>query len=274
MNQQHATWNGSAGRSWVDAQETLDEMFQPFEDLLVDAALARPRAHVLDVGCGTGSTIVAVQERLGSGARCVGVDISQPMLDQARRRAASSALRPTFIRADAELYSFERESFDLVLSRFGVMFFSDAARAMANLRRASRAGAELHFLVWRSPAENPFMTTAERAAAAVLPHIPPRVPDAPGQFGFADANRVSRLLKDGGWADVVISPVDVECSFAAQALPLYATRLGPVGSALHDSDEPTKARVLAAVLPAFAAYVHGATVRFNAACWSISAHAA
>src|SRR4051812_11263886 len=80
-------WNGAAGCAWVEAQDTVDRMYKPIEDLLVDAIVAGSPGRVLDVGCGTGATTVAVARRLGADGECVGVDISEPMLDAARARA-------------------------------------------------------------------------------------------------------------------------------------------------------------------------------------------
>ena len=272
-DEQKALWNGAAGHSWVEAQEALDRMFQPFEDLLVEAVAAQPRACVLDVGCGTGSTTLAIQRSLGAGSECVGLDISEPMLARARSRAEQDGAQLTFICADAERHVFERSSFDMIVSRFGVMFFTDPVRAFANLRHAARPDAELCCTVWRSLSENPFMTTAERAAAGILPHIPARDADAPGQFAFADPNRVRRILEESGWDAIDILPIDVECSFPEQDLVRYATRLGPLGRVLQTADEQTKARTLAVVREAFEPYVHGPTVRFAAACWRVGARA-
>ena len=159
------------------------------------------------------------------------------------------------------------------MSRFGVMFFDDSVRAFANLRRATRAGGELRCVVWRSPDENPFMTTAERAAAPLLPSVPSRVPDAPGQFAFADATRVRRILEESGWAGIEIQPITVACTMPASALNQYATRFGPLGRVLDEADERTRARVVEAVLAAFTPYVHDAEVRYDAACWMIAARA-
>ncbi len=115
------------------------------------------------------------------------------------------------------------------------------------------------------------MTTAERAAAPILPNIPAREPEAPGQFAFADPNRVRRILDESGWADIDIRPIDVECTFPETELARYATRFGPLGRFLHEADEHTKDRVIRAVRPAFEPFVHGALVRFSAACWKVSA---
>ena len=270
---QKALWNGTAGCAWVDAQETLDRMYEPIEKLLTDAIVAGAPRRVLDVGCGTGATTLAVARRLGAHGECVGVDVSEPMLAAARGRAARAGTPATFVRADAQTHPFEPASFDAVMSRFGVMFFDDPVRAFANLRRASRAGAELRCVVWRSPDENPFMTTAERAAAPLLPSVPPRVADAPGQFGFASSERVQRILEQSGWTGIDIQPIDVDCTFPERELTRHATRFGPLARVLDDADEGTRARVVETVRAAFEPYVHGAEVRFVAACWTIAARA-
>lgn len=272
-DEQSALWNGASGHSWVEAQELLDHMFAPFEELLVAAASAKPRQRILDVGCGTGSTTLAVERRLGPECECVGVDISEPMLEHARNRAQRAGARVEFICADAQQHAFERGSFDMILSRFGVMFFSDSVRAFANLRSAARPKAELCVIAWRSVSENPFMTAAERAVAPILPALPARDLDGPGQFHFADSNRVRRILEDSGWSEIDIRPIDLDCSFPESELMDYVARFGPLGRAMRELDEQTKARVLAAIRPAFAQYVQGSTVRFVAACWKIGASA-
>jgi SAM-dependent methyltransferase len=273
-DEQAALWNGDAGRAWVDAQRVLDGLFQPFEDQLVAAVSAAPARRVLDVGCGTGATTLAIARTLGDGGQCVGVDISEPMLELARARAARERVPAIFVRADAGSYVFEPGAFDLIVSRFGVMFFDDFERAFTNLRRAVRPGGALRVIAWRSPAENPFMTTAERAAAPLLPKMPPRQVDGPGQFAFGERARVERLLARAGWSDIDVQPVDVPLVLAEADLGLYISRLGPLGRMLADADEPTRTRVLSTVRGAFDPYVHGAEVRFDAACWTIGARSA
>lgn len=267
---QTALWNGTAGQAWIDTKAALDQMFQPLEDHLVDAVTARGARRVLDVGCGTGSTTLAVARKLGAGGHCVGADISEPMIAVARQHQTPSA---RFIVADAQTHAFDPSSFDMIVSRLGVMFFDDPVAAFANLRRAASPGATLWFVAWRSAADNPFMTTAERAAGPLLPNLPPRQPGAPGQFAFADRERVAAILTAGGWADVDIRPLDVACAFPQHELMPYLSRLGPVGRALQDADAATRARALEAMRSAFDAYVHGPEVRFTAACWVVCARA-
>jgi SAM-dependent methyltransferase len=270
---QVALWNGVAGHAWVEAQEVLDRMFKPFENLLTEFVAAESADRVLDIGCGTGTTTLAAARSLGASGRSVGIDISEPMIALARTRAERDRLRATFIEGDAQSHAFEPASFDAIISRFGVMFFDDSVGAFTHLRRAARDGARLRCVVWRSAAENPFMTTAERAAAPLLPDLPARRPDAPGQFAFADERRVSGILKESGWSDVDITPVDVVCTFSERDLVLYLTRLGSVGVILERTEEPLRSRVIETLRIAFEPFVHGTEVRFNAACWVVSARA-
>ena len=273
-HQQATLWNGVAGRAWVDTQEVLDGMYEPFERMLVEAVRQSSASRVLDVGCGTGSTTLAVARLLGAKGRCIGVDVSGPMIEAARARAEQDGMQASFIRADAQSYPFEASSFDMIISRFGVMFFGEPVEAFRNVRRAATDAAELRFVAWRSAADNPFMTTAERAAASLLPNVPPRQPGAPGQFAFANSDRVQTILNESGWTAIEVRPVDVECAFPEKELVGYFTRLGPVGLVLQEADESIRAQVIETVRVAFEPYVHGDEVRFTAACWMVSAKAA
>ncbi len=264
-------WNGVSGRAWVDEQQLLDRTYEPIEKLLAAAVAASGARAVLDVGCGAGVTTMAAARSLGAGGRAVGVDISEPLIEVARARAARAGVAAQFIRADAQVHPFEPASFDLMISRFGVMFFGDPVAAFANLRRAAAPGCGLRLVAFRSLAENPFMTTAERAAAPFLPNLPPRKPDAPGQFAFADADRVRRILEGAGWSGVALAPLDVACAFPVADLERFFTRLGPLGQVLRDADESTRQRIIRDVHVAFEPYVRDAEVRFTPACWLISA---
>lgn len=274
-DEQAQLWNGPAGHAWVDMQASLDRLFRPLEDLLVDAVVAAsPSGRVLDVGCGTGATTLAIARLHGAQRHCTGLDISAPMIAAARTRAEREGIAPPrFICANAQTHAFEPDSFDMIVSRLGVMFFDDPVRAFANMRHAARDGAQLRFIAWRSAAENPFMTTAERAAAPLLPHLPARQPGAPGQFAFADRQRVQALLEASGWAGIDIQPIDVACALPEQDLLAYLSRLGPVGLALQTADEATRAEVIATVRAAFEPFVHGDEVRLTAACWMVGARA-
>ena len=267
-----ALWNGAAGRAWLASQDLLDRTLRPFEDLLVQAVSATSATRVLDVGCGTGATTVAVARQLGAMGRSTGIDISDPVIAAARARAEREGMPVSFICADAQSHPFERAGFDMIVSRFGVMFFKDSIQAFENLRSSTAENGQLRFIAWRSVAENPFMTTAERAAAPLLT-LPAREPDTPGPFYFADPLRVQSILKESGWTEVDIRPLDVICSFPEEQLVAYFTTLGPVGLALQEAGGHIREQVIEMARPAFDPYVCGSDVRFTAACWMVSARA-
>lgn len=268
---QAARWNGVGGAAWIEEQEMVDRLFKPIEDRLaqeVDEAGAR---HVLDVGCGTGTTTLAAARRLETGGECIGIDISQPMIAVAQARAERDGAAARFVPADAQTYAFEPASFDMIVSRFGVMFFDDPLAAFANLRSATRKTGRLRVFTWRGAEENPFMTTAERAAASLLADLPARRPDGPGQFALADPNHIQRILGESGWSGIDIRPFDFEGVLPEAQLVRYFTRFGPLGLVLGHADERTRSRIIEAVRPAFDPYMHGNQARFTAACWMVSA---
>lgn len=274
-NEQKTIWNGDAGSAWVETQQLVEQMFKPIEALLLEDICASGQAvkRVLDVGCGTGGTTLAVSRQLGARGLCVGLDISQQMIAAAEASAKEQALATRFVCEDAQTYAFAPATFDLIISRFGVMFFEDSIMAFKNLRRAASAQAECRFIAWRSADENPFMTAAERAAKPQLPQLPERTPDEPGQFAFANQQRILEILQRSGWRGIKIEAVDIACSFAEQDLLLYLSRMGPVGRLLLQQDEATRKQVIEAARDAFEPYVFGDRVVFTAACWKVTAHA-
>lgn len=272
--QQAAHWNDAGGRTWVEMQDLLDRMLAPFEARLTAEAFPGEGRRVLDIGCGAGATTLAMARRVGPDGRAQGVDISGPLVAAARERAGAAGLRnATFIEADAQTHDFEPAGFDAAISRFGVMFFEAPAAAFTNIRRAVRPDGALTFVAWRSPMENPFMMAAAVAAAPFLPAMAPPEPDAPGQFGFADGDRVRRILQSAGWRGADVAPLDLACEVAEADLMAYVTRMGPAGAVLRDADAATRAAVTEALETAFRPFVREGAARFTAACWLVTARA-
>ncbi len=268
---QSQRWNDRTGRSWVELGHLLDRLFEAFVPLLLDEIEPVAGLRIMDVGCGAGALTLAAA---GRGAEGLGVDISRPLIEAARSRARSLRIESAhFLEADAQTHQFETESFDALVSRFGVMFFADPAAAFRNLRCAVSPGGRLAIAAWRSPAENDFMTAAERAVADLLPSLPHRVENAPGQFGFADPARMRSILAEGGWAEVEARPVDVECRLTEPELGLYARRMGPVADLLPSLDETTRSEVERRIDAAFRAFVRDGEASFTAACWLVTARA-
>jgi len=272
-----ALWKTVGGRNWVASQQLVDHLFQPIEVLLAEAVQAQSPRRVLDIGCGTGGTTRTIHRHTQEGGYATGVDVAEVMIDAARQGgeqdgADKEGLGPGFLCADAARYDFQEGLFDMLVSRFGVMFFEDPVRAFQNLRRAASKEATALFFSWRSPKETPFMTTAGRAAKSIVT-LPQQDRNAPGQFAFADPQRVESILESAGWHNISIEPLDFECAFPETELVNFFTRIGPLGRILPGLDENTQAQLITVVREAFEPFVFGDTVKFNAACWQIKAKA-
>jgi SAM-dependent methyltransferase len=271
-SQQAEQWNLVSGPVWVEMQDIIDRAFKPFEALLIDEAFPGEGRRVLDIGCGSGATTLAMARKLGGEGLCLGVDVSAPLIASARARGKASGLRSAdFVLADAQTHAFSPAAFDAVISRFGVMFFDDPIAAFENLRNAVPPDGRLVFLAWRSPSENPFMTTAARALADLHPLGPPPAPGAPGQFGFADATHVRRILTGAGWRNVEIEPVDIICDIRSEDIMSYAMNMGPAGVILREANADVREKAQRILEAAFAPFRAGDTAEFTAACWCVRA---
>jgi len=228
---------------------------------------------VLDVGCGAGATTFAAAWRVGPSGRAVGVDISAPLVELARRRAGEAGLEGvTFQLADAQTEAFS-PGFDALVSRFGVMFFPDPVEAFVNLRRALKPGGRLAFACWRGPEDNPISEVPLRAAAPFLTELPAFERNAPGRFGFADPDRVRGVLAESGWRDVAIEALDDPTPVSADELLTMSVRVGPLNPILGALDEAAREPIRAAVARALEPYIEKGVARMNSACWLVSAKA-
>ena len=200
---QIAEWNGEQGQRWVQLQQQMDRMIEPFGDAALQAAAPRPGERVLDIGCGCGSTTLALARAVGSSGQVLGVDVSQPMLAAAQRLAAAAPeLSLRFVEADAATAALPHGQ-DLLFSRFGLMFFDQPAAALRHLRRALRPGGRCAFVCWRAPRDNPWAMAplmAARKALGITP--PPADPHAPGPFALADEQRLHGLLSEAGFGGI------------------------------------------------------------------------
>lgn len=203
-------WATSLGQKWVDHQQALDRLFAEVTNVLLSAAAPQAGQHVLDLGCGAGATTLALAPRVGPEGAATGLDISPPLLRLARQRAAAAGHKNLdFLEADAQVHPFRQPAFDLLVSRFGSMFFSDPVAAFANLRTALRPGSRVHLAAWAPLADNPWFAIPRGAAIARLGPGPKAPPNEPGPFAFADRNYAVGLLKDAGLADVETTAVPV-----------------------------------------------------------------
>jgi SAM-dependent methyltransferase len=273
---QIAYWNGAGGLRWAERQPVQDILLQPVADILIDRAKIKAGERVLDVGCGSGSTSFAFARAVGSSGHVTGVDISAPMLSRAREVTPAGA-PVEFILADATIHSFAPDSFDLLASRFGVMFFADPALSFANMRRAMRRPGRLAFACWREPRENPFFMVPLQAVYKHVPKLPPVGPEDPGPFAFASEERVTRILKAAGFSSVAMEPcklaLDVAVGRGLDAAVEGGLQIGPAARALADQPRDVVAAASKSVGEALAAYAKGEMVPLDASIWIVTAQA-
>src|SRR6202048_1234417 len=210
---QIAYWNGPGGQRWTDRQQSQDTLLAPVSDILIDRAKAKAGERIVDVGCGCGATAIAFAQKVGPTGHVVGIDISAPMLARARQ-LAPPGLPVEFVLADATVYPFDPASIDLLVSRFGVMFFADPALSFANMRKALRPSGRLAFACWREPRENPFFMAPLQAVYKHVPKLPPQGPEDPGPFAFASEARVHRILGEAGFTGIAMEPCPLSLDIA------------------------------------------------------------
>jgi SAM-dependent methyltransferase len=275
--EQERYWNTDGGPRWVELGRYLDRQLENMGTTALEAGRPAPGEAVLDVGCGAGATSVLLAVAVAPGGRVVGVDISEPLLAQARTRdVAAIEASVSFRRADAQDADWGEDRFDLVYSRFGVMFFADPPAAFANLRAATRPGGRLAFVCWQKPAANEWSAVPARAALPLLPPAPPPDPLAPGPFAFADPDRVRTILSTGGWADIDVAPVQTTIQLGGTAdfdeAVHVSVNVGPMGRAMLGLPEDQRPAVLDAIRNALRPFhVEGEGCRMGAAFWLVTA---
>jgi SAM-dependent methyltransferase len=200
---QKAFWTEATGPKWVAHQADLDLVMDSVAALVIGAAEARAGERVLDIGCGTGATSLAFARIVGAEGRVTGADVSETMLARARDRQREAGLTNIdFVLADAQDHAFAPGASDLIVSRFGMMFFADPLAAFRNMGRALKPGGRMHFAAWAGPEHNPFFTLPQAVAVARLGPVEPVPPEAPGPMAFRDIARVTGMLREAGLAGV------------------------------------------------------------------------
>lgn len=269
-------WNEESGPRWVQQQKRLDAQLEQLGLAAMQRAGVKPGERVLDVGCGCGQTALELAERVGPHGSVLGIDISQPMLARAQERQHElGTANLTFLRADAQTYPFERERFDLIFSRFGIMFFDDPPAAFSNLRTALRSDGRLCFLCWQSLEKNEWVRVPLRAASQHVELPAPPAPGAPGPFAFADPDRVRRVLVAGGFTDVSFETYEAALSLGGATsvddAVEFMLEIGPIATLLRDADPSVRTRVAQAIREALIPYASRDGVSLGGTAWIVSA---
>jgi SAM-dependent methyltransferase len=276
-------WNGRAGEIWARNQARLDRAFAPLTEVLVEKATPAQGEKIVDVGCGCGDLALALASRVGSAGHVMGIDVSKPMLERAQARAdglAGDHCSLAWVEADATNQAFVAE-YDLLVSRFGVMFFADPVAAFANLRRALKPGGRFAFLCWRPLDYNPWLGVPCAAMRELLAPQPPADPFAPGPFALSDSERTTKILQAAGYSDVSAHRIDasvllgradgeasgdLNARAVEDALEL-SLRTGPAAALLREADEATRLAARERVADALATLVADGEVRLPGSCW-------
>jgi len=267
-------WNGPRGDFWVAEQELRDRELAFFGDAVLRAAAARAGDRVVDIGCGCGATSLALAAAVGPRGFVLGVDISKPMLARAAERATGLS-QVRFELTDAATSRFDGSA-QVVVSRFGVMFFDDPGAAFANIRHALAPSGRLAFVCWRSLAENAWMNVTFQAVRPLVPSTRPSpAADAPGPLAFADPIRVRSILEGAGFKEVSFQaldhPMPLGGSRGLDAAAVDALSVGPTARLMVDATDEVRARALSAAKAALEPYAKGDVVELNGAAWLVTA---
>jgi ubiquinone/menaquinone biosynthesis C-methylase UbiE len=261
------SWTADRATRWIAISEALEAQLAPVSDVLFEAAELRPGERVLDVGCGTGPTTRMAAVLVGPGGSVVGADVSTEMIDTASARPVPEGAAPIEgVAADVQTWSLDRAPFDVVVSRFGVMFFADPAAAFANLHALAAPGARLCVAVW---AERPASPVFDLVFTTVMGELeargiePQDVPAASwGPFSLGDPPRVVAMVEQAGWRDVAWTPHAVRIPVGGGLVPAEAApiimQVGPQRMVLLGVDEAIVAEIQAALEEVLAAHVDDA----------------
>ena len=274
LSDERAFWEKRAA-AWERRIEALNLFSDDYGVPAMDALGVRAGDRVVDIGCGPGTTAVELARRVGPAGEVVALDISEAMIDAARRRAGrAEATNLRCVVHDLEAGPIE-ESFDAAFSRFGVMFFSAPERAFANIARSLRPGGRFSCCVWGPVGDNPWMFVPTLASAGVLgANLTLPGPGEPGPFSLADPDRFESLLANAGFNNIVVTPVNssrVITTAHANDEVRTLLEVGPVGEAFEGADEATRQRAIDSVIDAIEPFRDGEGWRLAGSAIVVSA---
>ncbi|MDH2425988.1 class I SAM-dependent methyltransferase [Sphaerisporangium sp. TRM90804] len=274
-SEQFNAWNGAEGSVWAGRPSAEHDVDVLLAGRLLEAAGIGARDRVLDIGCGTGQT-TRMAARLTSEGHVAGVDLSEPMLEQARLDALAAGLGDiVFEQADAQVHRFAEGSFDVAVSRYGVMFFAEPVAAFANIGRALRPGGRLAFVCPQPPEDCAWYVVP----VAALLGLPPRDAvsaypgPAPAMFSLSDPAHADEVLTRAGFTDVSVEPAHLAHHFgwtAAEAADTFLAS-GPSRYIVEQDGELSWEEARTRLTTALEPYAGPAGVLLPGAQWLVSA---
>jgi SAM-dependent methyltransferase len=211
----------------------------------MERAGVRAGECAIDVGCGTGTTTLQLAAAVGAHGSVLAIDISEPLLAAARRRGLHGGqANVRLIRADAQTHRFERGCHDVVVSRFGLMFFDDPIGAFANLASALRPDGRVAFASWGPLEANPWFVLPLEVGVPRLGPPEPQPPRAPGPLALSEPDYINEVLTGAGFADIRIDQVHVHLPGArsTRAEAELMSLFGPLARLVRErgADEATR----------------------------------
>ncbi len=270
--EQAEVWDGLEGAHWSRHADAYDDSLREFLTHLLEVAAIRPEESVLDIGCGNGTSTIDAA-RAASAGSAVGIDLSSAMLTRARSTATAAGVSNVeFVLGDAQVYRFDDATFDIAISRFGVMFFADPVAAFTNVARSLKPGGRIAWVVWRPLAENEMFSEIRRAIA-VGRDLPSPPSGVPSPFGLADRDFTERTLRAAGFTDIALDArnatshpgVDVDRAFE------FLSGLGFTRFATQDLDDADRERAFQALRATISAHATPEGVVFDSAVWLVTA---
>ena len=267
-------WNEAGGAKWVKNLSHLENMLAPISRHLVASLSLENVTQVLDIGCGGGRVSAQVADKLGGSGEILAADISETILASATV-ARKETTNLSFMHCDAETYAFEPDSFDLIISQFGVMFFSTPVNAFKNIHSALRKNGRLNFVCWQSIHENPWMKTAASAAFEILERPPSPEPGEPGPFSLADKELLVGILSSAGFKSIQAKPISeaLDLGTVDQAVSLM-TDMGPSAKPIAEASPENRQQAVAKIREAMQANETSAgRVKLKGSFWLVTAQA-
>lgn len=272
--EQIAYWNSAVADRWAKRQADIDAMMAPFTQALLGAANLSPNEtlRILDVGCGSGETTLMAA---GLGHDLTGVDVSTSLLNLAKARATTAGLPSIeFLLGDASNMAVDPKV-DLIISRFGVMFFDDPEQAFRNLAEITKPAGRIVFVCWRSPQQNQWVTVPMSALDGLVVSGSAPQDNAPGPFAFADPAKISRVLSGAGYGDIKITPFDGDMvmggSRGLQDAARYLTEIGPAARAIAELPQDLRPVVFARLETISIPYMRDTSLVLQGSVWVVEA---
>ena len=271
---QRKFWNESKGKSWVELQPNIDELFKPISEKVISTLDARSGERILDIGCGTGGMGFILSERVGQSGLVCGYDISQTMLEFAEKRRKERKIENIkYVEADLQTHKFNSDTFDALFSRFGVMFFENPVEAFNNLRGTVKKNGRIVFVCWAERLENDWIDLPTAVASRFL-ELPPTQPEkSPGPFAFEDKNYVKGILEESGWTNVKFE--NFTCSHSSgttlEEAAKFLGKMGPMSGPVEKADPVTRDKFFSALGEELEKFKTDQGVMMNFSTWIVSA---